>query len=313
MPDFRLIPSIESVLARAAVARAAARHGRDRATAAARQAAEELRTRLRQQELGSPDSEHAAAAWLEARVLALLDAGIAPSLTRVINATGVVLHTNLGRAPLAAEAIARIAEVAAGYANLEYDLDAGARGHRHVHAERLLSSLTGAEAALVVNNNAAATLARAGRARCWTRGDRLARRAGRDRRRVPRAGRDGAVRRDPARSRHDQPHARERLRRGHQRPHGAHPARAPVEFPDRRLHRAARSRGAGRPRPPVQSPAVRGPGQRLARARGRHRHRRCATSRRSARACAPAPISSRSAATSSSAARRPASSSAGAI
>ena len=69
-------------------------------------------------------------------MLALLDAGIAPSLRRVINATGVVLHTNLGRAPLAAEAIARIAEVASGYANLEYDLDAGARGHRHVHAER---------------------------------------------------------------------------------------------------------------------------------------------------------------------------------
>jgi L-seryl-tRNA(Ser) seleniumtransferase len=158
MPDFRLIPSIESVLARAAVAGAASRHGRDRATAAARQAADELRARLRGQTPGVPDSESAAAAWLEARVLALLDAGIAASLTRVINATGVVLHTNLGRAPLAAEAIARIGEVASGYANLEFDLDAGARGHRHVHAERLLSSLTGAETALVANNNAAATL-----------------------------------------------------------------------------------------------------------------------------------------------------------
>ncbi|HKW01871.1 MAG TPA: L-seryl-tRNA(Sec) selenium transferase, partial [Vicinamibacterales bacterium] len=107
---------------------------------------------------GLPDSESAAAAWLEARVLALLDAGVAASLTRVINATGVVLHTNLGRAPLAAEAIARIGEIASGYANLEFDLAAGTRGHRHVHAERLLSSLTGAETALVANNNAAATL-----------------------------------------------------------------------------------------------------------------------------------------------------------
>src|SRR5690606_13423780 len=76
----------------------------------------------------------------------------------VINATGVVIHTNLGRAPLSAEAVARVAEVAGGYSNLEYDLDAGRRGRRDVHAERQLCRLTGAEAACVVNNNAAATL-----------------------------------------------------------------------------------------------------------------------------------------------------------
>src|SRR5262249_52211377 len=96
--------------------------------------------------------------WVGQRTLALVTGGVAASLTRVINATGVVLHTNLGRAPLADEALARIADVAGGYANLEYDLESGSRGHRHVHAERLLTSLTGAEGALVANNNAAATL-----------------------------------------------------------------------------------------------------------------------------------------------------------
>jgi L-seryl-tRNA(Ser) seleniumtransferase len=81
-----------------------------------------------------------------------------PALGRVVNATGVVLHTNLGRAPLAPAAVARVAEVAAGYSNLEYDLRAGSRGSRHDHLAARLRSLTGAEDALVVNNNAAAVL-----------------------------------------------------------------------------------------------------------------------------------------------------------
>ena len=75
----------------------------------------------------------------------------------MINATGVVIHTNLGRAPLAEAAIERVSAIARGYSNLEYDLDDGERGSRTVHAESLLTSLTGAEAAIVVNNNAAAT------------------------------------------------------------------------------------------------------------------------------------------------------------
>jgi L-seryl-tRNA(Ser) seleniumtransferase len=81
-----------------------------------------------------------------------------PSLRRVINATGVVLHTNLGRAPLAPAAVERVAEVAAGYSNLEYDLESGARGSRGSHVEELLRELSGAEAALAVNNNAAAVM-----------------------------------------------------------------------------------------------------------------------------------------------------------
>jgi L-seryl-tRNA(Ser) seleniumtransferase len=81
-----------------------------------------------------------------------------PRLRRVLNATGVIVHTNLGRAPLAPEALARIEEVARGYSNLEYDLTAGARGSRQDHVADILRQLTGAEAALVVNNNAAALL-----------------------------------------------------------------------------------------------------------------------------------------------------------
>ena len=81
-----------------------------------------------------------------------------PPLRRVVNATGVVLHTNLGRAPLPAVALAAAAEVARGYSNLEYDLDGGARGSRHAHLDALLRELCGAEAAAVVNNNAAAVM-----------------------------------------------------------------------------------------------------------------------------------------------------------
>ena len=87
-----------------------------------------------------------------------LAAARAPRLRRVLNATGVVVHTNLGRAPLAEEAVARVAETARGYSNLELDLDEGARGSRQDVASPILRRLTGADAALVVNNNAAAVL-----------------------------------------------------------------------------------------------------------------------------------------------------------
>jgi L-seryl-tRNA(Ser) seleniumtransferase len=81
-----------------------------------------------------------------------------PRLRRVLNATGIVVHTNLGRAPLAEEALARVVEAGRGYSNLEYDLGKGARGSRQDHVGAVLRRLTGAEAALVVNNNAAAVL-----------------------------------------------------------------------------------------------------------------------------------------------------------
>jgi L-seryl-tRNA(Ser) seleniumtransferase len=95
---------------------------------------------------------------LAARLHAELAAARAPSLRRVLNATGVIVHTNLGRAPLAAEALAQVVEAARGYSSLELDLSSGARGSRQDHVAALLRRLTGAEAALVVNNNAAAML-----------------------------------------------------------------------------------------------------------------------------------------------------------
>jgi L-seryl-tRNA(Ser) seleniumtransferase len=110
--------------------------------------------------------EHARAAIREGRdpgdvvelTLAELAQAQKPSLRRVLNATGVIVHTNLGRAPLADAALQRVHEIGGGYSNLEYDLDAGARGSRQEHVAGLLARLTGAEAALVVNNNAAAVL-----------------------------------------------------------------------------------------------------------------------------------------------------------
>lgn len=94
----------------------------------------------------------------DAAVERALDRALAPALRRVINATGVVLHTNLGRAPLAPEAIRAVEQVASGYSNLELDLQAGERGSRYAPLVPLLRELCGAESALAVNNNAAAVL-----------------------------------------------------------------------------------------------------------------------------------------------------------
>ncbi len=97
------------------------------------------------------------AAILE-RAAAHLAAATRPSLRPVINATGVIIHTNLGRAPLSAAAIAAMERVSRGYSTLEFDLATGERGSRHSHLERLLQAVTGAEAGIAVNNNAAAVL-----------------------------------------------------------------------------------------------------------------------------------------------------------
>src|SRR6478735_183497 len=95
---------------------------------------------------------------LAARLRAELDEARRPRLRRVLNATGVIVHTNLGRAPLPEAALERLREVGRGYSNLEYDLSEGARGSRQDHLADILGRLTNAEAALVVNNNAAAVL-----------------------------------------------------------------------------------------------------------------------------------------------------------
>jgi L-seryl-tRNA(Ser) seleniumtransferase len=95
---------------------------------------------------------------LRAAVAAEITGARTPRLRRVLNATGVIVHTNLGRAPLAPAALERVRQVGAGYSNLEYALDEGARGSRQTHVTSVLGRLTGAEAALVVNNNAGAML-----------------------------------------------------------------------------------------------------------------------------------------------------------
>jgi L-seryl-tRNA(Ser) seleniumtransferase len=154
--DYRVIPSIEILRQREAVRAMETRHGGGSVVRALRDAAGSLRSQIGAG-AGPADSE-AAARVIEALAEASLSSRARGSLRPVINATGVVIHTNLGRAPIAAPAIDRLADVARGYANLEYDLAGGTRGSRTVHAESLLTSLTGAEAAIVVNNNAAATL-----------------------------------------------------------------------------------------------------------------------------------------------------------
>ena len=92
------------------------------------------------------------------RVRVSLDRANAPGLRRVINATGVILHTNLGRAPISESLRESMLEAAFGYSTLEFDLEMGVRGHRAIHVEKLVQQLTGAEAAVVVNNNAAAVM-----------------------------------------------------------------------------------------------------------------------------------------------------------
>ena len=155
--DPRVIPSIDRLRQRPSVADLESRYGRDETLGALRDEAAALRAALAGSRSEIRDAEEAAQR-IEAAAAARLGAALAPSLTAVINATGVIVHTNLGRAPLAPAAIARIEEVARGYSNLEYDLAAGRRGSRAVHASALIERLTGAEGAVVVNNNAAAVL-----------------------------------------------------------------------------------------------------------------------------------------------------------
>ncbi len=153
----REIPSVDELLGRAQLVALAERAGRGVVTQAARNVLADLRARLKSGANGSGSAEASLRIEaIEARVAADVEALLAPSLRRVINATGVILHTNLGRAPLAATAIAQIAETATRYSNLEYDIEKGARGKRDVHTAKLLAELAGAEAAIVVNNNAAA-------------------------------------------------------------------------------------------------------------------------------------------------------------
>jgi L-seryl-tRNA(Ser) seleniumtransferase len=138
---------------RARIRELESRYGAEATVSALRDGADRLRVRIAAGETVPQPAES-----IETLAAAALASQSRGSLRPVINATGVVVHTNLGRAPLAEPAIERVAAMARGYSNLEYDVKTGARGSRTVHAESLLTAITGAEAAIVVNNNAAAIM-----------------------------------------------------------------------------------------------------------------------------------------------------------
>lgn len=149
MERLRALPSIDELLSRSSLALVLAAHARPVVVAALREAVAAVRARV----LAGEDVR-----FDDDAVHAALSVASQPKLRGVINATGVVLHTNLGRAPLAKAAIDRVAQLAGGYCNLELDLEDGERGSRYAPVVELLCSLTGAEDALVVNNCAAAVL-----------------------------------------------------------------------------------------------------------------------------------------------------------
>ena len=151
--QLRLLPSVDELLGHPALVALAQKAGRGIVTQAARKILGGLRTELKAHAVAGISVDSGV---IEARVTREVESLLAPSLRRLINATGVVLHTNLGRAPLSPEAVAAIAHSAARYSNLEYSVESGERGKRDVHTSRLLVELAGAEAAMVVNNNAAA-------------------------------------------------------------------------------------------------------------------------------------------------------------
>jgi L-seryl-tRNA(Ser) seleniumtransferase len=147
----RQIPAVDELLGREALRALEGRVGHRLVVDATRQVLQSLRGRISSGELSAVSVE-----MLEQEIVAATQATVGRSLRPVINASGVILHTNLGRAPLARQAVEHLAETATRYSNLEYDLERGERGKRDTHTDRLFAQLLGAERTLVVNNNAAA-------------------------------------------------------------------------------------------------------------------------------------------------------------
>ena len=149
----RQIPAVNELLGRTALRDLQAHAGRRLVVESTRRVLRRLRDRIVEGSLSSVSLEA-----LEQEIVIETEAAARFSLRAVINASGVVLHTNLGRAPLAREALEHLGEVSTCYSNLEYDLDRGARGKRDAHTDRLFCQLLGTEKTLLVNNNAAAVL-----------------------------------------------------------------------------------------------------------------------------------------------------------
>jgi L-seryl-tRNA(Ser) seleniumtransferase len=155
MTQLQTLPSVERLLQTPRAADLIAAYGRPLTLDALRSTLDSARARLRlaDPQAAAPDDE-SILAGAESR----LSAWTKPTLQPVINATGVILHTNLGRAPLSTAAVRAMTEVSLGYSSLEFDMESGKRGSRFIHAEDVLKKLLGVEAALVVNNNASAIL-----------------------------------------------------------------------------------------------------------------------------------------------------------
>jgi len=152
--NLRGLPSVEQLLQTQLAAELIAGYGRPLTLRSIRTTLDQVRIQTSE----SGDSTLPDQNMILAQAGSLLQIWTIPTLLPVINATGVILHTNLGRAPLSASALHSMEEVSRGYSNLEFNLETGKRGSRLTHAESLLQRLTGAEAAIVVNNNAAAIL-----------------------------------------------------------------------------------------------------------------------------------------------------------
>ncbi len=154
---FRKIPAVDRLLLSPMVSEASAVYPRDLILKAVNQVLDGLRTRIQQGEDIEEKSE-LSIETLSNQIVKRLELISRPSLRPVINATGVVIHTNLGRSILPEKVLKKFRPLAGGYSNLEYDLVQGERGSRYSHVEEILKELTSAEAAMVVNNNAAAVL-----------------------------------------------------------------------------------------------------------------------------------------------------------
>jgi L-seryl-tRNA(Ser) seleniumtransferase len=152
-----MIPAVDRLLDNPGIKNIADRYPRTLILRAINEILSEIRKGIEQGEI-SKDSQAIEPENIMVSIVKRLEYISLPSLRNVINATGVVLHTNLGRSILADRVIERLVNISGGYSNLEYDLEKGKRGSRYTHVEGILKELTSAEAAMVVNNNAAAVL-----------------------------------------------------------------------------------------------------------------------------------------------------------
>jgi L-seryl-tRNA(Ser) seleniumtransferase len=153
MTDLRSLPSVDAIIESQIGVRWTADYGRSLTISIIRAVLDEIRSKFLEKQTPIPGKED-----IYHRISDALSTAAAPTLHPVINASGVIIHTNLGRAPLSEDALQAVREAAGSYSSLEFDMEKGERGSRLIHAEKLLVRLVGSEGALVVNNNASAVL-----------------------------------------------------------------------------------------------------------------------------------------------------------